>query len=259
MDDSEENQLPHTARSLCKEALEIGTSLMANVDEAVLLAEVEEYLQHAAYLTDIVENGTLSIDATNIVEVFDTLSNEESASKLIKELNAGNNPELAKSLSTPSDPKIGIALIGWSLVALVLKLREKEDALLVSDKAVGFAEIMSELDEDVTQIATLLSDAKAFMPGMELITTKLARSKGAQKGGQVRKEKFSEMRMMVIDEARSLHADKKGAKAAREIHASFSTKENLLNDENGKPLSVDPVPLFTKWINEDRKEPNSTE
>jgi hypothetical protein len=259
MDDSEENQLPHTARSLCKEAVEIGTSFMANIDEDVLAAEIEEYLQHAVHLTDIVESGTLSIDATNILEVFDTLSNEESANNLIKELNTGSNPELAKSLSTPSDPKIGIALIGWSLVALVLKLKEKEESLLKNSKSVGFVEIMSQLDKDVTQIASLLSDAKAFMPGMELITTKLARSKGAQKGGQVRKEKFSEMRMMVIDEARSLHADKKGAKAAREIHASFSTKENLLNDENGKPLSVDPVPLFTRWINEDRKEPNSTE
>ena len=257
MDNVEDTALPHTARSLCKKAMEVGNSLKAEVSKEELNAAIEEYTRHAIILANSLPHCKLSIDATDVNEVFDTLNNEQSANKLFEELGTNDNPALATSLAKPTDPKLGSALIGWALVRTVKELKTKENTLL-NNNTLGYAEIACQLDADVKQISSLLSGAKSFKPGIEHITNKITRAKGAQKGGQVRKEKFRELRLMVIEEARAFYSDKKGAKAARAIHEKFSKKGNLLNDEKGKALSIDPVPLFTKWVNEDRKEAKSS-
>lgn len=256
--DSENSSLPHTARSLCREAIEIANELVSRISEAELKTGMDDFLSMAPALTELLEGSQTDISGFDLFNIFNRLATEDSADGLLNEIGVkAEDSDLLKSLNKKIDPKITAAVMGQLLLTMIDGLKAKEDSLLDISSTPDLVEAMSYLDNEILQIAQILSSVKAFDPGMEFVSGKVARKQGAQKGGQIRKEKYEEIREMVIEEARERHLDKKGAQAARAIAEKFSNTDNLLKDEKGKPLSVDPVLLFTKWINEDRKETHS--
>lgn len=254
-----ENQLPYTAKSLCAEALTVALDLTAGVSEETVLAEEARFLKHSTAMAEVARSQEVSIGGFDLFTMFDQFSKKESPDEVMQSLGIGDDKaELVDDLKSDIDKKVLAALIGKMMTSAVEALKSKERSLLDISATPDLKEAMDYLDEEIYLVSSLLSTAKTLKPGIEFLSGKVARKKGAKKGGVARSQKYEEVHSMVIEEARSLHSDKKGAQAARAIFEKLGQDGSWLIDENGNPISVDPVTLFTKWINKDRKTSGDT-
>jgi hypothetical protein len=249
-----DDDLPLCGRTLCKDALLLASDLLKGVDQVELEKQLQLFATYNEQLAEVVSKALPADTTIDIQQTFELLKKYDSEEELFEALGIGYSSELAKVFSNVevNDPALMKGLIAHQLTAMVRNLKLVEDSLLIGDQRLTTAEVLEKLDPQITELARLITQGKAYEPAIAQLREYIVRKKGALKGGQARREKYSELNGIVNEEARSLHSDKKAAHAAREIFKKFNETPSLLTGDGGQPMSVDPVHLFTKWIREDR-------
>ena len=246
-------ELPMVARSLCKEAVEIANGLIREMGESydpkadvAFLADIISHVKGQAAAVGEENLAKPDFDPFNFFTIPADLSIME---EYFRKIGLADNPELLAALEDDEIPGASQSQIALLLYQSVRVLKSLEDRVLTSGDDLDYPQVMGTYDAQIHSLASLLSLAKTITPGTEFVIGKARKRKGGQISAEKRKERYSELKDMVLEEVEKHYSHLKGAKAARAVFEKLGPHNKWLIDEkSGKPISEDPVALFTRWI-----------
>lgn len=252
MDNASTEHLPLFARSFLASAEKLANSLHPNfqqkdIDEAaIFFREVmnSEALK-SAELQDVANEFTLAELFKNprkSATYFDSVQNYEQPLSEIA---------LANTILEGDDDALKQKLASLLLV-LIHAIKAKENEHLSKDPPTPYAEIIASIDGMFSILIQLYTFLSSYDTGVAYIDTVASTLKGARKGGNAKAGRTEPLRKLVIAEWTTKYQQLSNVDAARRIHRTLSSKD--LNDTENKPLLVDPVQAFHRWIAKHKKE-----
>jgi hypothetical protein len=252
MDNASTQHLPLFARNFLASAEILANTIHPNfqqkdIDEVdIFFQEVmgSEALNSPA-LQDVANEFTLAelfknprISAT----VFESLQNHEKPLSEIRLVNTIMN----------DDDVVLKQRLASVLLVLIHKIKAKENENFSKDPPTPYAEITASIDGMFSLLIQLYTILSSYDTGVAHMDTVASTLKGARKGGNAKADRTEPLKKLVISEWTNKYQQLSNVDAARRIHRTLSSKD--LNDTENKPLLVDPIQAFHRWIAKHKKE-----
>lgn len=241
-------QLPIVANTLCNEAMNYISPILAQ-DDSNEAAAIYEFCalglkqQVSQEQTDAINNFPLEFVGIADMPIDDTYFNK--LESLLEILIPRRSPldNKKSQLLTTLHPELILAAALKVMIDIIISL---EESFLEAETPPSYSEMAASLDPYIYQVHKLYTFLKSYASGIDYLTTKHGRKKGAIAGGIAKGTKTAELKEAVLEEYWAKHAQKSNAQAARDIHKSLP--DSWLIDEHKAALLKDPVQRFTFWI-----------
>ena len=250
-----ESDPPIAARQICVETLQFVRSAVGEKEDertALLVSEfIDTWMENQTNPSDL--SGVMS---SEIFTGFDFPADIESWEKIVEVLYS--NPKFAafgNNIQTV-DETILAAIMAAPLLMGVMFIKFREEELLTRKPRPNYRQTMTALDGELHLLYRLNLLLQTIIPALKAGAEKIVRIEGAKRGGREKRDKFMNLKKAVLSEHDQFHTKKTPTRAGLDIYERIRVHDSLkeeLTDENLKPLSTNPPPLFAKWIRAHRQ------
>lgn len=249
--DPKTGEVPIIARSLFQAAADTARAHLTNVTTDAIKEQYSTFL-------DMVNEQVSGIDVDDIEEsnilgpelFHNPAHNTDIMAFLSSTKMAPNFDSPLADMAANLTDNAFLHFMSIYLLSIVADAKAKENELLDQSPSLEYKIICEALDSDLHQLHAVFAFLQHLPTGMEFADMKDSYVKRSLKGVEVRRDPFEELRRVALEEHDDKYSELSAAKAARKIVETLGPA--WLNDSEGNPISVDPVPLITKWIRHHR-------
>ncbi|PHS74137.1 MAG: hypothetical protein COB19_07725 [Porticoccus sp.] len=245
--------LPYFGRPICESALEIAEEMEQSAGITYNDKRAEELLKIASSHFNGLSINQEQVENINEASLFNLPTKLDDWPSLLSSLGLTTEANSDfKELVASDDGKGIVELFVHALKHTVKSIAKLEALFLKQPSRKRYRSFSRRANDCLDILVFIRSFALIYEPATDYVAMKVVNNLKIQRANKSRHQASNELKELVLEKADSLYPDLPASASARKLANELD--KTLLTSADGKPLLVDNVERFTKWIRDYRKE-----